>query len=149
MMNNTTALRVPSNNPSPRSEVIERHVPLAKSIVARLRLTYGLNASFDDLYSLGLTGLMQAADRFDPARGASFATYAYHRIRGAVLDGLRRDPDVRLVDPLRATSFNSAFRASGIAANDNGRASVPSETPRDEPRWGLADPSTTYLMSSD
>jgi RNA polymerase sigma factor for flagellar operon FliA len=36
---------------------------------------------------------MQAAERFDPARGVAFTTFAYYRIRGAILDSLRRDPE--------------------------------------------------------
>src|SRR5689334_9898661 len=133
MMNNTAVLRNPTSNPSPRSEVIERHVPLAKAVVARIRLAHGLSASFDDLYSLGLTGLMQAAERFDPARGVSFATYAYYRIRGAVLDGLRRDPDLRLDDPTRPAFHHCSLPAGRIAANDNGRAGPRPPPPHAQP----------------
>jgi RNA polymerase sigma factor for flagellar operon FliA len=39
---------------------------------------------------MGMSGLAKAVDRFDPSRGASFVTFAYHKIRGAILDGLRR-----------------------------------------------------------
>ena len=44
---------------------------------------------YDDLVSHGCIGLLQAADSFDPCHGASFRTYAYVRVRGAILDGLR------------------------------------------------------------
>jgi RNA polymerase sigma factor for flagellar operon FliA len=44
----------------------------------------------EDLISAGTMGLIAAADRFDPSRGASFETYARYRIRGAILDELRR-----------------------------------------------------------
>jgi RNA polymerase sigma factor FliA len=46
-------------------------------------------ASLDDLIGYGSKGLMEAAERFDPSRGAAFTTFAYYRIRGAIFDGLR------------------------------------------------------------
>ena len=55
-----------------------------------MRLAYGLRAPFDDLYAAGVTGLLEAADRFDPTRGVAFTTFAYYRIRGSILDGLSR-----------------------------------------------------------
>jgi len=45
---------------------------------------------YDDLWSAGAIGLIEAGRRFDPSRGASFATFAEHRIRGAMLDELRK-----------------------------------------------------------
>jgi RNA polymerase sigma factor FliA len=149
MTNTNAALRTPTDTPSSTTEVIERHVPLAKSIVARIRQSHGLSAPFDDLYSLGLGGLMQAAERFDPARGVSFATFAYYRIRGAVLDGLRRDPELRLADPLRSSAADRPLPSSAIPANDNGRAGATSPPPRDEPRWLLLDPSAVHLLSPE
>ncbi len=144
MRNTNAAVQIHSDNPFPRSELIERHLPLAKSIVARIRLANGLSASFDDLYSLGLTGLMQAAERFDPTRGVSFATFAYYRIRGAVLDGLRRDPDLRLDDPTRPAFHHCSLPAS--PANDNGRTAAPSGTRHDQRGWALSDPTMFHAM---
>jgi RNA polymerase sigma factor for flagellar operon FliA len=55
------------------------------------RLAAGLPKTVDtgDLVSAGVFGLMNAIDKFDPANGAKFETYAIPRIRGAILDGLR------------------------------------------------------------
>jgi RNA polymerase sigma factor for flagellar operon FliA len=55
------------------------------------RLAAGLPKTVDtgDLVSAGVVGLMNAIDKFDPANGAKFETYAIPRIRGAILDGLR------------------------------------------------------------
>ena len=50
----------------------------------------GLPHAFDDLWSAGALGLLDAARRFDPARDVRFETFAEHRIRGAMLDELRR-----------------------------------------------------------
>jgi RNA polymerase sigma factor for flagellar operon FliA len=49
-----------------------------------------LRSAYDDLWSAGAIGLIEAGWRFDPSRGASFATFAEHRVRGAMLDELRR-----------------------------------------------------------
>jgi RNA polymerase sigma factor for flagellar operon FliA len=49
-----------------------------------------LRSAYDDLWSAGAIGLIEAGRRFDPSRGASFATFAEHRVRGAMLDELRR-----------------------------------------------------------
>lgn len=55
------------------------------------RIAVGLPASveLDDLISYGIFGLLDAVEKFDPARGVKFETYAIARIRGAILDGLR------------------------------------------------------------
>ena len=42
------------------------------------------------MFSAGMEGLMKASRSYDPSRGAVFKTYAYHRIRGSILDELRR-----------------------------------------------------------
>jgi RNA polymerase sigma factor for flagellar operon FliA len=56
------------------------------------KLSYNLPGSMEesDLVSVGLVGLMDAAERFDPSRGFKFATFAEFRVRGAMLDELRR-----------------------------------------------------------
>jgi RNA polymerase sigma factor for flagellar operon FliA len=55
-----------------------------------MRASLPAHLDVDDLYSVGLLGLIQAQRRFDPTHGITFAAYASMRIRGAVLDELRR-----------------------------------------------------------
>jgi RNA polymerase sigma factor for flagellar operon FliA len=55
-----------------------------------MRASLPSHIDVDDLYSVGLLGLIQALRRFDPTLGVTFASYATLRIRGAVLDELRR-----------------------------------------------------------
>ncbi len=71
-------------------ELVERYLPLVKSVVSRLALTLPPHIDYDDLHSAGLVGLLDAVRRYDPACGTAFATYARLRVRGAVLDELRR-----------------------------------------------------------
>ena len=72
------------------TELVERHLPLVRSIVDRCLVRLPAHADTEDLYGAGTTGLIAAAKRFDPSQGCSFSTYATTRIRGAVLDELRR-----------------------------------------------------------
>jgi len=66
-------------------------------------------ADIDDLVSTGFIGLMDAADRFDESRGVKFETYAGYRIRGAMLDELRREDWVPRSARSRAKQLESAF----------------------------------------
>ena len=77
-----------------RDELVHRHVGLVHYLARRLHNTLADEADLDELVSAGLGGLLAAADGFDPGRGIAFATYAATRIRGAMLDELRR------IDPL-------------------------------------------------
>jgi len=69
--------------------LIEQFAPLAKYVVDRLYVQPSSGISYDDLLSQAIVGLIEAIDRFDPARGVKFNTFAYYRIRGAVMDLLR------------------------------------------------------------
>jgi RNA polymerase sigma factor for flagellar operon FliA len=72
------------------NQLIEQHLPLVKLVVGQLALALSSQANLDDLYSSGLVGLLDAARKFDPQAGSSFESYARVRIRGAMLDELRR-----------------------------------------------------------
>jgi RNA polymerase sigma factor for flagellar operon FliA len=71
-------------------ELLERYLPLIRNVVDRLKLTLPAHVDADDLYSVGVTGLIAAVRRYNPEQQHTFAGYATMRIRGAVLDELRR-----------------------------------------------------------
>lgn len=73
-----------------RDRLVLQYSPLVKYVAGRVRA--GLPSSVDaaDLVSDGVIGLMDAIDKFDLGRGLQFQTYAVPRIRGAIVDGLRR-----------------------------------------------------------
>lgn len=76
-----------------RDRLVEQYLPLVRYVVARLPLSLPASLDRDDFYSVGVMGLLHAAATFDPARGASFKTFAYTAIRGAILDEVRKhDP---------------------------------------------------------
>lgn len=73
-----------------QQQLIERHLPLVKTIVNRIRATLPTTVEAEDLHSVGLTGLISAAHKYDPSQGATFVSLASLYIRGAVMDELRR-----------------------------------------------------------
>jgi RNA polymerase sigma factor FliA len=77
-----------SRDPAHREEVILRYVPLVHFVLANLGMSR-MMSEYEDLVSQGLLGLVESADRFDPACNTQFSTYATLRIRGRVLDYLR------------------------------------------------------------
>jgi len=70
--------------------LVRQYLPLVKTVVGRLAMTLPAHVNSDDLYSAGLVGLLNAVRRFDTKCGSSFENYARTRIRGAILDELRR-----------------------------------------------------------
>ena len=72
------------------AQLVEKYVPLVKNVVGRLAMSLPPHVDGEDLYSAGLTGLLSAVRQYNPRAGTSFETYARLRIRGAVLDELRR-----------------------------------------------------------
>lgn len=73
------------------SSVVEDLLPLVKSIALRIRVKLPDFIELDDLTQAGLIGLLNACQSYDPNQGANFQTYASIRIRGAILDELRRN----------------------------------------------------------
>jgi RNA polymerase sigma factor FliA len=71
-------------------ELIVRYLPLVRNVVDRIKLNVPAHVDADDLYSVGITGLIAAVRKFDPNQGSTFASYAAMRIRGSILDELRR-----------------------------------------------------------
>ncbi len=76
-----------------RCTLIERYAPLATRVARGMNVPVGVLVGRDDLESAALIGLIDAVDRFQPQRGVPFEGYAVLRIRGAILDELRRTDD--------------------------------------------------------
>jgi RNA polymerase sigma factor for flagellar operon FliA len=72
-----------------RDRLIEQHLSLVSAIAGKLKRSLGRSIDFEDLVGYGSKGLIEAAERYDPRQGTAFSTFAYYRIRGAMLDGLR------------------------------------------------------------
>jgi len=74
-----------------RDELIISHLWLVRHVLGRLRPYLPGRVDEENLEAAGVLGLVAAANNFDAARGVRFKTYAYLRIRGAILDELRRN----------------------------------------------------------
>ena len=79
---------------SARSQLLEKNLGLVHHIARQLSRTLTAKVEMDDLLSAGTIGLMNALDGFDANRGLAFSTFAAPRIRGAILDGLRKQDHV-------------------------------------------------------
>ena len=71
-------------------ELIEEYTPLVRRIAHHLMARLPSHVILDDLLQAGMMGLLEAAKRYDSSKGASFETYAGIRIRGAIIDEVRR-----------------------------------------------------------
>ena len=72
-----------------REQIIKDYVPLVKFVAHRVASRLPSHVELDDLIHSGILGLMDAIEKFEPARNIKFKTYAELRIKGAILDGLR------------------------------------------------------------
>ena len=73
-----------------REKLILEYAPLVKVVAGRLSMYLGYNVEYDDLVSYGIFGLIDAIDKFDNMKAVKFETYASLRIRGAILDQIRK-----------------------------------------------------------
>ncbi len=86
--------RFASGDVDARDALLTEHLSLVHHVARQLSRTLAAEADFDELVSAGTMGLMSAVDAFDVARGLAFSTFAVPRIRGAILDELRRQDHV-------------------------------------------------------
>lgn len=95
-MSTTTSWQFPdeATDAAQREELISEHLGLVHHVARQLSRSLSLDADFDELVSSGTMGLMNAMTSFDPSRGLAFSTFAAPRIRGAILDELRRQDHV-------------------------------------------------------
>lgn len=73
-----------------RDKLIIEYAPLVKIVAGRLSAYLGYNVEYDDLVGYGVFGLIDAIEKFDFSKGVKFETYASLRIRGAILDQIRK-----------------------------------------------------------
>jgi RNA polymerase sigma factor FliA len=78
-----------------REELVAQYWPMLKKIAGNLfSQRYFDGVPFEEYLQMGAVGLLQALDRYDPALGAKFETYAQHRIKGAIMSGLEKATEV-------------------------------------------------------
>jgi RNA polymerase sigma factor for flagellar operon FliA len=105
---------------SRRDELILSHLPLVKHVIGRLTAELPPGVDVDNLESAGVLGLVEAAGKFDPSRNAQFKTFAYIRVRGAILDELRRNSPLPQHMLERVALIRKAYRTlpAPVTADD-------------------------------
>ncbi|SFM47357.1 RNA polymerase sigma factor, sigma-70 family [Thermodesulforhabdus norvegica] len=72
-----------------RNELVVRYLPLVKTAALRLMGRLPDHITYDELFSSGVVGLLDAVDKYDPSFGIPFESYALIRIRGSMIDDIR------------------------------------------------------------
>jgi RNA polymerase sigma factor FliA len=109
MINPRTTFSLTSDNDNAFQDLLENYLPLVRSIVERMRRKLPSHVETDELYSIGVTGLVAAARNYRPSREGTFAAYAATRIRGAILDELRRRDWMTRATRSKAKRLDSAI----------------------------------------
>jgi RNA polymerase sigma factor FliA len=108
MINPSTICSSGPEEDSVFQELLENHLPLVRSIVDRMKRKLPSNLETEDLYSIGLTGLVAAARNYRPSQARTFVAYAAIRISGAILDELRRTDCLSRASRSKARRLSSA-----------------------------------------
>ncbi len=74
-----------------KHDTVDKHIPLVKRIAYHLKSRLPASVLLDDMIQAGMIGLLEASRNYDPSQGASFETYASIRIRGSMLDEIRKN----------------------------------------------------------
>lgn len=116
------AVDQPAPNGATHSLQVTDYLPLVGAISRALSRGLPPSVELDELINDGVIGLIEAMRRYDPTRGVGFSTYAAHRIRGAMLDGLRaRDPlprRIRRAQKAEQSSSRNQAAGCGIQFHD-------------------------------
>src|SRR6185369_5097148 len=117
---NTTSASSPARGPD-APEVLERfqaQLELVDIVARQIARTMGSVVELDDLRSFGREGLLDAARKFDSARGVPFRAYANFRVRGAIIDGIRSSAHLSRRTYERLNGLSAALKTSEGAAED-------------------------------
>jgi RNA polymerase sigma factor for flagellar operon FliA len=97
-----------AGDPAAREELLAEHISLVHHVSRQIHRRVSSDIELDELISAGTMGLIEALDRFDPSRGLAFSTFAVPRVRGAILDELRRIDHVPSSMRRRTRTLSSA-----------------------------------------
>ena len=112
-----------------RDELILSHLPLVKHVIGRLVGELPPGTDVDNLEAAGVLGLVEAAAKYDPTRNAQFKTFAYLRVRGAVVDELRRNSPLPQHVMERVSAVRKASRTLAPPVTVDAIAAITGLTP--------------------
>lgn len=98
-----------NKDPRIREQIIIKFLPIVKYVIGRLRLNIKNKMELEDIHSAGIQGLIQALDDFDIKKKTKFKTYATWRVRGYILDYLRKIDIVSRSDRYKIKQIEQAI----------------------------------------
>lgn len=94
-----------------KEELVKKYLPLVKYIASRVIIGKTKYIEYEDLVSYGMLGLMDAISKFDESRGMKFSTYASIRIKGAMIDELRKNSPISKGAMDKLNRYNEAIES--------------------------------------
>jgi RNA polymerase sigma factor for flagellar operon FliA len=91
-----------------KEQIVVKYIPLVKYIASRVIVGKTKHTEYEDLVSYGMIGLMDAINKFDESRGMQFSTYASIRIKGAMIDELRKNSPISKGAMDKLNKYNEA-----------------------------------------
>jgi RNA polymerase sigma factor FliA len=105
--------------------LVSTNLDLPRIVARQVVRDVGASLSMEDLEGAGREGLVRAAQRFDSERGVSFRTFANHRIRGAILDAIRRESTLPRRVRKKLLALQAALDLNENAAEENAAPAAP------------------------
>ncbi len=94
-----------------KEQIVIKYIPLVKYIASRVIIGKSRYVEYEDLISYGMIGLMDAINKFDESKGMKFSTYASIRIKGAMIDELRRNSPISKGAMDKLNKYNEAMES--------------------------------------
>ena len=94
-----------------KEKILEQYIPLVKYIASRIMIGRSTYIEYEDLVSYGMIGLMDAISKFDPDKGIKFSSYASIRIKGEMIDQIRKARPISKGAVDKLAKYNEAIDA--------------------------------------
>lgn len=98
-----------ASNVDVKEYMVKKYIPLVKYIASRVIIGKSKYIEFEDLLGYGMVGLMDALSKFDESKGMKFSTYASIRIRGAMIDEIRKNSPISKGAMDKLNRYNKAI----------------------------------------
>ncbi len=94
-----------------KEQIVKEYIPLVKYIASRIMVGKNKYMEYEDLVSYGIIGLMDAISKYNPEKGMKFSSYASIRIKGAIIDQIRKNRPITKGAMDKLNRYNSAIEA--------------------------------------
>jgi RNA polymerase sigma factor for flagellar operon FliA len=98
-----------ANTVDVREQIVKKYIPLVKYIASRVIIGKTKYIEYDDMVGYGMLGLMDAINKFDESKGMKFSTYASIRVKGAMIDEIRRNSPISKGAMDKLNKYNKAI----------------------------------------